>query len=73
MSKTSEWSVLITTCQRVLDSVLHNEGDALHGNYWRDPDLFGMPGSHGCVSMLDDQAGVLWQFAEIGTPLRIRR
>jgi hypothetical protein len=42
-------------------------------NYWRDPELFGMPGSHGCVSMLDEQALLLWQFAEIGTPLRIRR
>jgi len=50
-----------------------NEGHALHGNYWRDPELFGMPGSHGCVSMLDDQALLLWQFADIGTPLRIRR
>ncbi len=50
-----------------------NEGHALHGNYWRDPELFGMPGSHGCVSMRDEQALLLWQFAEIGTPLRIRR
>ena len=32
-----------------------------------------MPGSHGCVSMLDEQALLLWQFADIGTPLRIRR
>ena len=45
----------------------------LYGDYWRDPELFGMPGSHGCVSMLDDQALFLWQFADIGTPLRIRR
>jgi lipoprotein-anchoring transpeptidase ErfK/SrfK len=50
-----------------------NEGHALHSNYWRDPELFGMPGSHGCVSMLDEQALLLWQFAEIGAPLRIRR
>jgi lipoprotein-anchoring transpeptidase ErfK/SrfK len=50
-----------------------NEGHALHGNYWRDPELFGMPGSHGCVSLLDDQALELWQFADIGTPLLIHR
>ena len=50
-----------------------NEDHALHGNYWRDPDLFGMPGSHGCVSMLDDQTLLLWQFTKVGTPLRIPR
>ena len=39
-----------------------NEGHALHGNYWRDPELFGMPGSHGCVSMLDVGAGGIVPF-----------
>jgi hypothetical protein len=37
------------------------------------PSSSACPGNHGCVSMLDDQALLLWQFADIGTPLRIRR
>ncbi len=49
-----------------------DEGHALHGNYWCDPELFDMPGNLGCALMLDDEALVLSQFADIGTSLRIR-
>jgi len=47
------------------------DGAAFHANTWRSPDLFGMPGSHGCVSLLPDDAAWLWGWAAAGTPVRI--
>lgn len=45
------------------------DGQAIHHNYWRDPALFGIPSSHGCLGMLEPDARWFWDWAEIGTPL----
>jgi lipoprotein-anchoring transpeptidase ErfK/SrfK len=47
------------------------DGAAIHENYWRNPATFGIPGSHGCIGMLPDDAAWFWQFATVGTPVVI--
>jgi lipoprotein-anchoring transpeptidase ErfK/SrfK len=47
------------------------DGAAFHENTWRSPELFGLPGSHGCVSLHPADAAWLWQWAQVGTPVRI--
>lgn len=49
-----------------------NGGQALHGNYWADPSVFGNDNtSHGCVGMSDGDAAYFWSFADVGTPVEI--
>jgi lipoprotein-anchoring transpeptidase ErfK/SrfK len=43
----------------------------IHGAYWRP--RFGVPGSDGCVSMSDADAKQLFDWANVGTPIVIRR
>jgi lipoprotein-anchoring transpeptidase ErfK/SrfK len=47
------------------------DGSAIHENYWRNPALFGMPGSHGCIGMRSADAAWFWDFATTGTPIVI--
>jgi lipoprotein-anchoring transpeptidase ErfK/SrfK len=47
------------------------DGAAIHENYWRNPATFGIPGSHGCIGMLAQDAAWFWDFATVGTPLVI--
>jgi lipoprotein-anchoring transpeptidase ErfK/SrfK len=47
------------------------DGAAIHENYWRNPATFGIPGSHGCIGMLPDDAAWFWEFAAVGTPVVI--
>ncbi len=43
-------------------------GYAVHGNYWRPASAFGTTNtSHGCVSLPDDQARWIYDFAPLGT------
>lgn len=43
-------------------------GFAIHGNYWRPASWFGnINSSHGCVSLPDQQAKWIYDFAPIGT------
>ena len=43
-------------------------GYAVHGNYWRPLDWFGnINSSHGCVSLPDDEAEWVYNWAPIGT------
>jgi hypothetical protein len=50
----------------------NNVGDALHYNYWMPDSVFGRtPTSHGCVGMRLADARYFWDFASIGTPVRI--
>ncbi len=44
-------------------------GYSFHGTYWHNN--FGYPMSHGCVNMKTPEAGLLYQWAEIGTPITI--
>ena len=41
----------------------------LHGAYWRP--RFGVPGSDGCISMTDADAKMLYDWADVGTPVII--
>jgi lipoprotein-anchoring transpeptidase ErfK/SrfK len=41
----------------------------IHGAYWRP--RFGVPGSDGCVSMTDADAKLLYDWADVGTPITI--
>jgi L,D-transpeptidase catalytic domain/Bacterial Ig domain len=43
----------------------------LHGAYWRP--RFGVPGSDGCVSMTDAEAKLLYDWADVGTPVVIHQ
>jgi len=43
------------------------DAEALHGAYWRD--VFGAPGSHGCVNLPLDVAAFLYGWAPLGTPV----
>jgi lipoprotein-anchoring transpeptidase ErfK/SrfK len=43
----------------------------IHGAYWRP--RFGVPGSDGCVSMTDADAKLVYDWAEVGTPVVIQR
>ncbi len=49
------------------------DGAAFHENTWRDAQLFGVPGSHGCVSLRPGDAAWLWSWASSGTPVRVHR
>jgi lipoprotein-anchoring transpeptidase ErfK/SrfK len=44
-------------------------GYAIHGTYWHNN--FGQPMSHGCVNLPTDQAAWFFNFAEVGTPVRV--
>ncbi|MGH2524849.1 MAG: L,D-transpeptidase, partial [Anaerolineales bacterium] len=44
-------------------------GYGLHGTYWHNN--FGRPMSHGCVNLQTDQAGWLFNWASVGTPVNV--
>ena len=44
-------------------------GDAIHTNYWKAPNQFGIPTSHGCLGMPESDARWVWNFATVGTPV----
>lgn len=46
------------------------QGYAIHGTYWHNN--FGQPMSHGCVNLPNDEALWFYQFATIGTPVRVQ-
>ncbi len=43
------------------------QGGVIHGAYWHDS--FGQPWSHGCVNLSPENARVLYEWADIGTPV----
>jgi lipoprotein-anchoring transpeptidase ErfK/SrfK len=45
------------------------QGYGIHGTYWHSN--FGTPMSHGCVNLPPSEAAWFFQFAEIGTPVRV--
>jgi hypothetical protein len=50
------------------------DGVALHANYWQPESVFGnYDTSHGCVSMRQADAEYLWNFANWGTTVVVRR
>jgi len=47
------------------------DGYGLHGTYWHNN--FGTPMSHGCVNLRTDDAGWLFNWASVGTPVQVRK
>ncbi len=45
------------------------DGKALHENYWKPRDEFGIPSSHGCAGLVAEDAKFFWDWADIGVPL----
>jgi lipoprotein-anchoring transpeptidase ErfK/SrfK len=46
-----------------------SDGKALHENYWKPRDEFGIPSSHGCAGLVAEDARFLWDWADIGVPV----
>jgi L,D-transpeptidase-like protein len=46
-----------------------SDGKALHENYWKPRDEFGIPSSHGCAGLVAEDARFFWDWADIGTPV----
>ena len=45
------------------------QGYAIHGTYWHN--AFGRPMSHGCVNLPTAEAQWFFNFAQVGTPVRV--
>jgi hypothetical protein len=45
------------------------DGKALHENYWKPRDQFGIPSSHGCAGLVAEDAKFFWDWANIGVPI----
>lgn len=59
-----------------LENVLYTqyftyEGHALHYSWWKTPESFGTPSSHGCLSETLRDAEFFWKFADVGTRVTI--
>ncbi len=48
-----------------------HQGYGFHGTYWHSN--FGTPMSHGCVNMSLADSAWLYEFAELGTPVRVHQ
>ncbi len=51
-------------------TMYYNQGYGIHGAYWHSN--FGHPMSHGCVNMKPEEAGVVFNFASVGTRVIVR-
>jgi hypothetical protein len=45
------------------------DGKALHENYWKPRDEFGIPSSHGCAGLVAEDARFFWEWADVGVPV----
>jgi len=45
------------------------DGKALHENYWKPRDEFGIPSSHGCAGLVAEDARFFWNWADLGIPV----
>jgi hypothetical protein len=43
-----------------------SDGKALHENYWKPRDEFGIPSSHGCAGLVAEDAFFFWSWADVG-------
>jgi hypothetical protein len=46
-----------------------DDGKALHENYWKPRDEFGIPSSHGCAGLVAEDAKFFWDWATVGVPV----
>lgn len=47
-----------------------NQGYGIHGAYWHNN--FGHPMSHGCVNMRPEESGIVYNWADVGTPVTVQ-
>ena len=52
------------------DLYFTRDGSAIHGAYWHD--RFGELWSHGCVNLPPEQAKILYEWADLGTPVIVQ-
>jgi lipoprotein-anchoring transpeptidase ErfK/SrfK len=52
------------------DLYFTKSGAAIHGAYWHNH--FGQPWSHGCVNLPPAAAAILYQWADLGTPVTVQ-
>jgi hypothetical protein len=50
-----------------------DDGNAIHENWWKDPDTFGLPSSHGCAGLRPDDAQRFWDFGQVGMPVIVHQ
>ncbi len=46
-------------------TMYYNQGYGIHGAYWHNN--FGQPMSHGCINMRPEEAGIVYNWADVGT------
>jgi lipoprotein-anchoring transpeptidase ErfK/SrfK len=51
-------------------TMYYNQGYGIHGAYWHSN--FGQPMSHGCINMKPEEAGIVYNWASVGTRVIIR-
>ena len=51
-------------------TMYYYKGYGIHGAYWHNN--FGNPMSHGCVNMRPEEAGIVFNWAEVGTKVIVR-
>lgn len=52
-------------------TMYYNQGYGIHGAYWHNN--FGQPMSHGCVNMKPEEAGIVFNWASVGTRVVIHQ
>jgi lipoprotein-anchoring transpeptidase ErfK/SrfK len=45
------------------------DGNAIHENWWKEQDTFGLPSSHGCAGLRPEDAARFWEFGDVGMPV----
>ncbi len=50
-------------------TMYYDRGYGIHGAYWHNN--FGQPMSHGCVNMRPEEAGIVYNWAKVGTPVTV--
>lgn len=51
-------------------TMYYYKGYGVHGAYWHNN--FGQPMSHGCVNMKPEEAGIVFNWASVGTPVKVQ-
>ena len=52
-------------------TMYYNKGYGIHGAYWHND--FGQPRSHGCVNMKPEEAGIVFNWASVGTRVVVHK
>ncbi len=52
-------------------TMYYDGGYGIHGAYWHNN--FGTPMSHGCTNMRPEEAGIVFNWADVGTPVIVQQ